>query len=119
MYEDEADLSPKKYLFDECRKTAFNARLEKEMALSPNVTAEILKKHGLHEKDSGSPQVQIALMTHKLNYLNDHFKAHTKDHHSRTGLMRLVGQRRRLLDYLHKSNPTAYKDLIGQLGIRK
>ena len=89
------------------------------MALTPSQTADILKKHGIHERDSGSPQAQIALLTARLNYLNDHFKENKKDHHSRTGLMRLVGRRRRLLDYLHSRNSDAYKVLIKDLGIRK
>jgi len=89
------------------------------MALTATQTAEILKKYGRHEKDSGSPEAQVALLTARLNYLNDHFKSNAKDHHSRTGLMKLVGQRRRLLDYLHKKNYESYKKLIGELGIRK
>jgi small subunit ribosomal protein S15 len=89
------------------------------MALVPAQTAEILGKHGNHAKDSGSPQAQVALLTARLNYLNEHFKTHPKDHHSRTGLMKLVGTRRRLLDYLHRTNADAYKKLIADLGIRK
>jgi small subunit ribosomal protein S15 len=89
------------------------------MALTSAQTQEILKKHGTGKGDTGSPQVQVALLTARLNYLNEHFKTNTKDHHSRTGLMKLVGQRRRLLDYLHRSNPDAYKKLINELGIRK
>jgi len=89
------------------------------MALTPQDTAEILKKHGLTDRDTGSPQAQIALLTARLTYLNDHFKSHTKDHHSRTGLMRLVSQRRRLLDYLKRRDNEAYKKLIVDLGIRK
>lgn len=89
------------------------------MALTTSQTAEILSKHGTNAKDSGSPQAQVALLTARLNYLNEHFKNHPKDHHSRTGLMKLVGARRRLLDYLHRHNPEAYKKLIADLGIRK
>lgn len=89
------------------------------MALTPSQTAEILAKHGTKAKDSGSPQTQVALLTARLNYLNEHFKNHPKDHHSKTGLMKLVGARRRLLDYLHRRNPEAYKKLIAELGIRK
>lgn len=89
------------------------------MALVPAQTAEILAKHGTHAGDTGSPQAQIALLTARLNYLNEHFKNHPKDHHSRTGLMKLVGARRRLLDYLHRNNSEAYKKLIADLGIRK
>jgi small subunit ribosomal protein S15 len=89
------------------------------MALTSADTQELLKKYGVHEKDTGSPQAQVALLTAKLNYLTDHFKTHSKDHHSRVGLMKIVGQRRRLLDYLHAKNPDAYKKLIADLGIRK
>lgn len=89
------------------------------MALIPSQTAEILAKHATKANDTGSPQVQIALLTARLNYLNEHFKAHPKDHHSRTGLMKLVGQRRRLLDYLHRHDAAAYRNLINELGIRK
>lgn len=89
------------------------------MSLTTAQTAEILKKYGRNERDSGSPEAQVALLTARLNYLNEHFKANTKDHHSRTGLMKLVGQRRRLLDYLHRTNSDAYRKLITDLGIRK
>ena len=89
------------------------------MALTTAQTAEIVKKNSRREGDSGSSQVQVALITARLTYLNEHFKANPKDHHSRTGLMRLVGQRRRLLDYLHRNDAPAYKKLITDLGIRK
>ncbi|TWW09511.1 30S ribosomal protein S15 [Planctomyces bekefii] len=89
------------------------------MSLTTAQTAELLKKYGRHERDTGSPESQVALLTARLNYLNDHFKSNSKDHHSRTGLMKLVGQRRRLLDYLHKTNAEAYRKLITDLGIRK
>ena len=89
------------------------------MSLTTAQTAELLKKYGRHENDTGSPEAQVALLTARLNYLNDHFKGHQKDHHSRTGLMKLVGQRRRLLDFLHRQNYESYKKLIGELGIRK
>ena len=89
------------------------------MSLTTAQTAEILTKYRTSERDTGSPQVQVALLTARLTYLNDHFKKNEKDHHSRTGLMKLVGQRRRLLDYLHRNDPSAYKTLIADLGIRK
>jgi small subunit ribosomal protein S15 len=89
------------------------------MSLTTAQTADLLQKYRTHERDSGSPQVQVALLTAKLNYLNDHFKTHSKDHHSRTGLMKMVGQRRRLLDYLHRTDADAYRKLINDLGIRK
>ena len=89
------------------------------MSLTTAQTAEILKKHGRNERDTGSPEAQVALLTARLNYLNEHFKNNTKDHHSRTGLMKLVSRRRRLLDYLHRNNADAYRKLINDLGIRK
>ena len=89
------------------------------MALTPAQTQDILKKFGTSERDTGSPQVQVALLTARPKYLNDHFKSHKKDHHSRTGLMKLVGRRRRLLDYLKNKNLDAYKKLIEELGIRR
>lgn len=89
------------------------------MAHTTAQTAEILKKHARNDKDTGSPEAQVALITSRLTYLNEHFKKNAKDHHSRTGLMKLVGQRRRLLDYLQRSNSAAYKKLIADLGIRK
>lgn len=82
-------------------------------------TAKIIKKFGANAGDSGSPEVQIALMTARLNHLTGHFKTHTKDHHSRRGLFRLVGRRRRLLDYLHRRDPDSYLKLIQELEIRK
>lgn len=81
--------------------------------------AKILKKFGSKAGDSGSPAVQIALMTARLNQLTGHFKTHVKDHHSRRGLFKLVGRRRRLLNYLHRNDPDAYLKLIQELDIRK
>lgn len=89
------------------------------MSLTATQTAEILAKYRRQNNDTGSPEVQVALLTARLNYLTEHFKKHTKDHHSRTGLMKLVSQRRRLLDYLHRENPEGYRKLISDLGIRK
>ena len=89
------------------------------MALTTEQTRDLIQKHGTHEKDTASPQAQIAVLTAKLTYLNDHFKKHKKDHHSRTGLMKMVGRRRRLLDYLHAKDAEAYRSLIADLGIRK
>lgn len=89
------------------------------MALSTAAKAEIIKKFQLNDKDTASPQVQIAILTARLNYLTEHFKTNKKDHHSRRGLMKIVGQRRRLLDYLHKNDAPSYKKLISDLGIRK
>ena len=81
--------------------------------------AELIKKHRAHEKDSGSTRLQVALLTERIAYLTEHFKTHKKDHHSRRGLLKLVGQRRRLLDYLRTCDQGRYKSLIDQLGIRK
>jgi small subunit ribosomal protein S15 len=76
-------------------------------------------KYRTHEKDTGSPEVQVALLSERINMLTEHFKTHKKDHHSRRGLLRLVGQRRRLLDYLRGKDANRYKKLIEGLGIRK
>ena len=80
---------------------------------------EILKKYGANEKDSGKAEVQVALITKRINDLTDHFNAHKKDHHSRRGLMMMVGKRRRLLDYLIKKDITRYRAIIKELNIRK
>ena len=80
---------------------------------------EVVNKYQRHEKDTGSPEVQIALITERVNHLTDHFKTHKKDHHSRRGLLKLVGQRRRLLDYLKKKDINKYREIIKSLNIRK
>lgn len=80
---------------------------------------EIIKKYGSNEKDSGKAEVQIALITKRINDLTDHFNAHKKDHHSRRGLMMMVGKRRRLLDYLMAKDITRYRSIIKELNIRK
>jgi small subunit ribosomal protein S15 len=79
----------------------------------------IIERFKIHEKDTGSPEVQIALLSERIGYLTEHFKVHKKDHHSRRGLLKLVGQRRRLLDYLKTKSVDRYKTIIGELGIRK
>jgi small subunit ribosomal protein S15 len=89
------------------------------MPLLQERKAELITKFRSHEKDTGSPEVQIALLTERIGYLTAHFKGHTKDHHSRRGLLKLVGQRRRLLDYLKRKNADVYADLIKKLGIRQ
>jgi small subunit ribosomal protein S15 len=83
------------------------------------VKEAIIRDYRVHESDTGSTDVQVALLTHRINELTEHFKTHTKDHHSRRGLLRLVGQRRRLLDYLKSQDADRYRELIGRLGIRK
>lgn len=80
---------------------------------------EIVGQYRVHEKDTGSPEVQVALLSERINELTEHFKTHKKDHHSRRGLLKLVGQRRRLLDYLKTKDNNRYKKLIDGLGIRK
>ncbi len=87
--------------------------LEKQQKL------EVVKKFGTHPKDTGSPEVQIALLSSQINSLSDHFKMHKKDHHSRHGLLRMVSQRRKLLNYLQREDVTRYKQIIDKLGIRK
>ena len=84
----------------------------------PDTTATIAE-HRLHETDTGSPEVQVALLTERINHLTEHFRTHSKDHHGRRGLLKLVGQRRRLLDYLRARSYDRYKALIGELNIRK
>ncbi|HEX9758673.1 MAG TPA: 30S ribosomal protein S15 [Nitrospiria bacterium] len=79
----------------------------------------LIQEHALHKGDTGSPEVQIALLSGRITYLTEHFKVHKKDHHSRRGLLKLVAQRRKLLDYLKKNNIERYKSIIKKLGIRK
>ncbi|MGA7616643.1 MAG: 30S ribosomal protein S15 [Thermoanaerobaculia bacterium] len=79
----------------------------------------IITEYRTHESDTGSPEVQIALLSNRISYLTEHFKSHAKDHHSRRGLLKLVGRRRRLLDYLKKTDVERYRTLIERLGIRK
>jgi len=89
------------------------------MVLTPAIKKEIIDQFKLHEKDTGSPEVQIALLSSRIKYLTDHFRVHKKDHHSRRGLLKLVGQRRRLLNYLKKKDLKKYKRVIEALGIRR
>jgi len=81
--------------------------------------AEIITGNRVHDVDTGSPEVQVALLSKRIDYLTEHFKTHKKDHHSRRGLLKLVGKRRRLLDYLKRSDARRYQELIARLGIRK
>ena len=80
---------------------------------------EVIVTYATHQGDTGSPEVQVALLSERISYLTEHFKAHAKDHHSRRGLLKLVGQRRSLLDYLKRKDSDRYADLIKRLGIRK
>jgi small subunit ribosomal protein S15 len=92
---------------------------EPPVALSRDRKSGIIGTYKTHDDDTGSPEVQVALLSERINYLTEHFKIHAKDHHSRRGLLKLVGQRRRLLDYLKSKDSERYADLIKRLGIRK
>ncbi|MDY0137573.1 MAG: 30S ribosomal protein S15 [Thiomicrospira sp.] len=81
--------------------------------------AKIVAEYGANAQDTGSTEVQVALLTHRIQHLTEHFKAHKQDNHSRVGLLRLVSRRRKLLDYLHKVDGQRYLSLIGRLGLRK
>ena len=87
--------------------------------LSPERKTEVIGSYRTHDKDTGSPEVQVALLSARIDYLTEHFKTHVKDHHSRRGLLKLVGQRRRLLDYVKAKDADRYAELIKRLGIRK
>ncbi len=89
------------------------------MALSTEKKQEIIKAYQVHENDTGSPEVQIAILTDRINYLNEHLKANKKDHHSRRGLLKMVGQRRSLLDYLKKNDFDRYRNIVTRLGLRR
>lgn len=89
------------------------------MAVLLERTREIVQSNRRHETDTGSSEVQVALLTNRIQYLTEHFKVHRKDHHSRRGLLKLVGQRRRLLDYLKRTDFPLYKAVIERLGIRR
>jgi small subunit ribosomal protein S15 len=90
-----------------------------QMPLGREAKQEIINQYKTHESDTGSPEVQIAILSARINYLTEHFKTHNKDHHSRRGLLKLVGQRRKLLDYLKTSDKERYEKLIERLGLRK
>ncbi|MDT5293676.1 MAG: small subunit ribosomal protein [Acidobacteriota bacterium] len=89
------------------------------MALGTEVKERIISEHKTHEGDTGSPQVQVALLTQRINELTEHFKTHKKDNHSRRGLLKMVSQRRSLLDYLKRRDIEGYHELIGKLGLRR
>jgi len=88
------------------------------MALTSEKKQEIIAKYKLHDLDTGSPEVQIAILTERINYLTEHFKTHKKDHHSRRGLLKMVGQRRGMLNYLKKTDFSRYRSIVEQLGLR-
>jgi small subunit ribosomal protein S15 len=89
------------------------------MAFSAPVKKDIIEKFKIHERDTGSPEVQIALLTERINYLNEHLKIHRKDHHSRRGLLKMVGQRRALLNYLKTNDPLRYRAILDRLELRR
>ncbi|GLH63207.1 30S ribosomal protein S15 [Parageobacillus sp. G301] len=89
------------------------------MALSQERKREIIEQFKIHENDTGSPEVQIAILTEQINNLNEHLRVHKKDHHSRRGLLKMVGKRRNLLTYLRNKDITRYRELINKLGLRR
>jgi len=89
------------------------------VALAKEAKTEIIGQYRTHQGDTGSPEVQVALLTQRINELTEHFKTHVKDNHSRRGLLKLVSKRRRLLDYVRRNDANRYRELIGRLGIRK
>jgi small subunit ribosomal protein S15 len=92
---------------------------ETPVALSKDRKTELIGSYKTHDSDTGSPEVQVAILSERINYLTEHFKTHAKDHHSRRGLLMLVGRRRRLLDYLRSTDNQRYAELIKRLNIRK
>ena len=93
--------------------------VEEIVAFTKDRKTDIIGTYRTHDADTGSPEVQVALLSERISYLTEHFKTHAKDHHSRRGLLKLVGQRRRLLDYLKRKDTDRYAELIRRLGIRK
>ena len=89
------------------------------MSITAARKAELIKTYAVNSGDTGSPEVQVALLSERINNLTEHFKTHVKDNHSRRGLLKLVSQRRQILDYLRRSNDARYKELIERLGIRR
>lgn len=89
------------------------------MALSKEIKQEIIDKYRRHGSDTSSPEIQVAMLTQRINELNSHFKAHDKDHHSRRGLLQAVGRRKRILEYLKEKDIERYRTLISRLGLRK
>ncbi|HEX2887124.1 30S ribosomal protein S15 [Vineibacter terrae] len=89
------------------------------MSITAERKTELVKQYAVKDNDTGSPEVQVALLSERINNLTEHFKSHTKDHHSRRGLLKMVSQRRRLLDYLKSRDPKRYEGLIDRLGLRR
>jgi small subunit ribosomal protein S15 len=102
------------------RRQSWHSKIGRQPSVIPAVRKlEVLTDHRQHETDTGSPEVQVALLTERINELSEHFKVHAKDHHSRRGLLKMVSRRRRLLDYLHRKDVERYRGLIGRLGLRR
>jgi small subunit ribosomal protein S15 len=101
------------------RTPARSGSFAEALVLTNERKGELIGTYRTHAADTGSPEVQVALLSERINYLTEHFKTHVKDHHSRRGLLKLVGQRRRLLDYLKRKDADRYGELIRKLGIRK
>jgi small subunit ribosomal protein S15 len=100
------------------RRTA--AELEDELVtFNPKSKADLIADYRTHDSDTGSPEVQVAILTGRIQYLTEHFKTHAKDHHSRQGLLKMVGKRRRLLDYLKRKEFARYQEILERLGLRK
>ena len=93
--------------------------VEELVALTKDKKTALIGEYKTHDNDTGSPEVQVAILSERITYLTEHFKSHAKDHHSRRGLLKLVGQRRRLLDYLKSKDSDRYAEVIKRLGIRK
>jgi small subunit ribosomal protein S15 len=102
-----------------CQRQFLTRSWRTTVALTKDRKTGIIGTYRTHDTDTGSPEVQVALLSDRINYLTEHFKVHAKDHHSRRGLLKLVGQRRRLLDYLKSKDSARYAELIKRLGIRK
>jgi small subunit ribosomal protein S15 len=93
--------------------------VEVKLSLFKTKKSEIIEQFKLHDKDTGSAEVQVALLTTRINELTEHLKSHRKDHHSRRGLLKMVGKRKRLLDYMQKTDPRRYKEVVDKLNLRK
>jgi small subunit ribosomal protein S15 len=110
-------------LQNDCAKNSISKKGKRDkaeiMGIAQQQKEGVIEQFRLHQSDTGSPEVQVALLSQRIQYLTEHFKTHAKDHHSRRGLLKLVGQRRRLLDYLRKCSFERYQNLIQRLGIRK
>jgi small subunit ribosomal protein S15 len=94
-------------------------RRQREVVLTTEKKRDLIDQYKLHDSDTGSPEVQIGLLTYRISYLTEHLKVHKKDHHSRRGLLMLVGQRRRLLNYVKNKDVTRYRGIIERLGLRR